>query len=247
MSDDKRENNLNEKPYDLQLKEFENKPISVYESGIAFIDKIQSEFQGNITYYYIFTLKSVKIGLRLKKKSDFRKEQIKNVENLRVRIAEKIFNDMNLFIGDKVNFNGKLVEDNRGYIVKNVRKVTKIPKDQVDSLQYHEEKRREAEKREKRLELIILKSLQDFAERFPRIHLEELVKKVGENEKKLIEIIERLIENKKLPAVFDHDSKGIEFHTIGADIEKLFETFDNWSEGEKELDNWSEGEKEKKI
>ena len=72
------------------------------------------------------SLKDVKFGPKLKKASDFREEDTENVEDLKVRISEKLQSENSLKKGDKVSFNGKLVKDNFwGNIVKNVRKISR--------------------------------------------------------------------------------------------------------------------------
>ncbi|NVM35278.1 MAG: Rho termination factor N-terminal domain-containing protein [Candidatus Lokiarchaeota archaeon] len=100
--------------------------ITVYECEITEIVERESEFQGNVTRFFMGSLKDAKFGPKLKKSSDFREEDTQNVENLKVRISEKLQSENNLKKGDKVSFNGKLVKDNFwGYIVKNVRKISR--------------------------------------------------------------------------------------------------------------------------
>ncbi len=113
---------------DNQFMEFVGKSITVYEGEISDLEKKEQDFQGNITVYYIITLKSAKLGPRVQKKSDFREEKIKSVEELNLRISEKIFDENDVKIGDNISGNGKLTRDNflRIYIVKNIRKIQKI-------------------------------------------------------------------------------------------------------------------------
>ena len=100
--------------------------ITVYECEITEIVERESEFQGNITRFFMVSLKDAKFGPKLKKASDFREEDTENVENLKVRISEKLQGENSLKKGDKVSFNGKLVKDNYwGYVVKNVRKISR--------------------------------------------------------------------------------------------------------------------------
>lgn len=104
-----------------------NKSITVYEGEIEDIIEKQQDFQGNITTYYIVSLKDVKFGPRVQKKSDFREEDVEEIENLKLRISEKLKGEQNIENGDKVSGNGKLTKDNiLGFIVKNIRKLTKI-------------------------------------------------------------------------------------------------------------------------
>ncbi len=111
----------------VELMSYLNTSITVYECEITDILERESDFQGNITKFFIVSLKDLNIGPKLKKKSDFTEKDIKNVENLKVRISEKIQYENNLINGDKINFSGKLVKDNYlGFIIKNVRKVSRI-------------------------------------------------------------------------------------------------------------------------
>lgn len=100
--------------------------ITVYECEITEIVERESEFQGNVTRFFMVSLKDVKFGPKLKKASDFREEDTENVEDLKVRISEKLQSENSLKKGDKVSFNGKLVKDNFwGNVVKNVRKISR--------------------------------------------------------------------------------------------------------------------------
>lgn len=100
--------------------------ITVYESDIMEIVERESEFQGNITRFFMASLKDVRFGPKLKKESDYREEDTENVENLKVRISEKLQSDNSFSKGDKISFNGKLVKDNFwGFLIKNVRKITR--------------------------------------------------------------------------------------------------------------------------
>ncbi|TET61323.1 MAG: hypothetical protein E3J52_01700 [Promethearchaeota archaeon] len=100
--------------------------ITVYECEITDIVERESEFQGNVTRFFMVSLKNAKFGPKLKKASDFREEDTENVEDLKVRISEKLQSENSLKKGDKVSFNGKLVKDNFwGNVVKNVRKISR--------------------------------------------------------------------------------------------------------------------------
>ncbi len=110
-----------------KLMSYINTSLTVYEGEIIDVVERQSEFQGNIINFFIVSLKDIKFGPKLKKKSDYREEDIKSVETVNVRISEKLQNENTFKKGDKINFNGKLVKDNFwGYTVKNVRKVVKL-------------------------------------------------------------------------------------------------------------------------
>jgi len=113
---------------DFQFMELVNNSITVYEGEITNSEKKEQDFQGNITIYYIISLKNVKIGPRIQKQSEYKEEDIKSVESLNLRISEKLHDENNLKPGDKVSANGKLTRDNflRMYIVKNIRKIEKL-------------------------------------------------------------------------------------------------------------------------
>ncbi len=102
-------------------------PISIYESEITKVVERESEFQGNVTRYFLAYLKDCKIGKRLKKKSDYREEETEIADSLIVRVSEKLQSENSFVEGEKINFNGKLVKDNFwGFMVKNVRKIEKL-------------------------------------------------------------------------------------------------------------------------
>ena len=112
---------------DLQFIDLVDKSITVYEGEITVMEKKQQDFQGNITIYYIVSLKNVKIGPRIQKKSEFNEEDIKIVNNLNIRISEKLYDENDLKKGIILSANGKLMKDNllKMYIVKNIRKIEK--------------------------------------------------------------------------------------------------------------------------
>jgi hypothetical protein len=118
---------VDENSDDFQLMGFLNTSITVYEGEITEIEEKQSEFQGNITIYYLTSLKNLKLGPKIARKSDFREEDIKESEELKLRMSQKLHDESGLNNGDKIKFNGKLVKDNMvGLIVKNVRKVEMV-------------------------------------------------------------------------------------------------------------------------
>ena len=109
------------------LMKFIDSPISVYESEITKVVERESEFQGNVTRYFLVYLKDSKIGKRLKKKSDYREEETEITDNLIVRVSEKLQSENSFVEGERINFNGKFVKDNFwGFMVKNVRKIAKL-------------------------------------------------------------------------------------------------------------------------
>ena len=113
---------------DYQFVDYIDKSITIYEGEITNLEKKQQEFQENITTYYIISLKDVKIGPRVQKKSDFKEEDITNVDSINLRISERLHDENDLKIGDKLTANGKLTKDNflKMYIVKNIRKIQKL-------------------------------------------------------------------------------------------------------------------------
>ncbi len=109
-----------------KLMKFTDSSITVYEGEIIEIVERESEFQGNITIFYMVSLENLKIGPKLKKASDYREEDTEKTQTLKLRLSAKLQNENSFKKGDKISFNGKLVKDNFwGYTVKNVRKVTK--------------------------------------------------------------------------------------------------------------------------
>ena len=113
---------------DFQFMELVDNSITIYEGEITNLEKKEQDFQGNITIYYITSLKNVKLGPRIQKQSEFKEEDIKEVDTLNIRISEKLYDENNLKPGEKVSANGKLERDNflRMYIVKNIRKIEKL-------------------------------------------------------------------------------------------------------------------------
>ena len=117
---------INESSSGVKLMSHLDTSITVYESDIMEIVERESEFQGNITRFFMASLKNIRFGPKLKKESDYREEDTENVENLKVRISEKLQNENSFSKGDKISFNGKLVKDNFwGFLIKNVRKITR--------------------------------------------------------------------------------------------------------------------------
>ncbi|MFW9824498.1 MAG: Rho termination factor N-terminal domain-containing protein [Candidatus Thorarchaeota archaeon] len=109
------------------LMKFVDQSITVYEGKISEMIKRQSDFQGNISIYYHLTLEEVKLGPRISRKSDYREEDIINVDKLMLRISERLYQEKNLKLNDKISVNGKLDKDNFwGLVVKNIRKVDKL-------------------------------------------------------------------------------------------------------------------------
>jgi len=117
---------IDESSSSAKIMKYLDSSITVYEANITDIVEKESEFQGNITTFFMTSLGNLKLGPKLKKASDYREEDTENVEKLKVRLSQKLQNENSFIKGDKISFSGKLVKDNFwGYTVKNVRKVTK--------------------------------------------------------------------------------------------------------------------------
>jgi hypothetical protein len=116
---------LQEDSADFELMSLLDESITVYDGRITTMEKKEQDFQGNITVYYIVSLKNVKIGPRIQKKSDFKEEDIKKIDDLNLRISERLYDNNDLKQGMKLSANGKLTKDNflKMYIVKNIRKI----------------------------------------------------------------------------------------------------------------------------
>jgi len=118
---------IDESSSGAKLMKYLDSSVTIYNGEITEIIERESEFQGNITIFFMASLEDIKLGLKLKKLSDYRDEDVESVDNLKVRISEKLQNENSFTKGDKISFNGKLVKDNFwGYTVKNVRKVSRI-------------------------------------------------------------------------------------------------------------------------
>jgi hypothetical protein len=118
---------IDEQSDGFQLMGHLNSSITVYEGKITEMLERESDFQGNITTYYLVSLEKVKFGPKLKKASDFREEDLETVDKLKVRISERLKNDNVLKEGNKIKFSGRLNKDSfLGFMVKNVRKVEKL-------------------------------------------------------------------------------------------------------------------------
>jgi hypothetical protein len=119
---------IDESSEDFLINEFLDKSITVYEGKISNLEKKEQDFQGNITVYYIITLKDVKFGPKIQRKSDFKEENLRLVESLNLRLSEKLYSENELEKGNRVSASGKLSKDNflKLYIVKNIRKIEKL-------------------------------------------------------------------------------------------------------------------------
>ena len=97
------------------------KRITIYDAEITDIEEKEDDFQGNITNYYLITLKNIEFGPQLKKQSDYRKEDIENVEDLKIRVSENLFSKDKYKLGDKISCNGSVNKDRMlGFMLKRV-------------------------------------------------------------------------------------------------------------------------------
>jgi len=98
-----------------------HKRITVYEAEITNIEEKEDDFQGNVTIFYLITLKDIEFGPQLKKKSDYRKEDIENIEELIIRVSVKLYSSDKFKIGDKITCNGGVNKDRMlGFMLKRV-------------------------------------------------------------------------------------------------------------------------------
>jgi len=110
-----------------KLMSYVNSRITIYEGEISDIERRESEFQGNITIFYLITLKNVRFGPQLKKKSDYNEDDIDTIENLRIRVSEIAFEKAQISVSDKISCNGGVNKDNFwGLMLKRVSKLQKL-------------------------------------------------------------------------------------------------------------------------
>ncbi|NVM16351.1 MAG: Rho termination factor N-terminal domain-containing protein [Candidatus Lokiarchaeota archaeon] len=95
--------------------------ITIYAAEITEIAEKEDDFQGNVTTYYLISLKDIEFGPQLKKKSDYRKEDIENVDKLIIRVSEKLYSSDKFKLGDKITCNGGVNKDRMlGFMLKRV-------------------------------------------------------------------------------------------------------------------------------
>ncbi len=110
-----------------KLMNYIDSRITIYDGEISDIERRESEFQGNITIFYLITLKNVRFGPQLKKKSDYNEDDIDTIENLRIRVSDNAFEKIKLSVGDKISCNGGVNKDNFwGLMLKRVSKLQKL-------------------------------------------------------------------------------------------------------------------------
>lgn len=113
---------------DIQYMKYLDQSITVYEGEISKIETKTQQFQEIETTYYLISLVNVKIGPRIQKKRDFKEEDVDSLDELSIRISDKLHEEMKLKEGDKITVNGRMSRDDflNLFIVKNIRKVTKV-------------------------------------------------------------------------------------------------------------------------
>jgi hypothetical protein len=116
---------VDETSEDFSFMDLEGKSITIYDGEINKIEEKEQVFQEITTKYYLISLKNISIGPKIQKKSDYREEDIQIIDELAIRISQKLFEEKKPKLGDKINVNGKLTKDNflRLFIVKNIRKI----------------------------------------------------------------------------------------------------------------------------
>ncbi len=107
------------------LRNHVGKRITVYEGEIADITEKSYEYQDEVVTYFLLTLKDIKFGPQIKKKSDYKEEDIKDIERLIVRLSDKT--GLGMKVGEKISLNGAVNVDNYlGFMLKRATKVKKI-------------------------------------------------------------------------------------------------------------------------
>ncbi len=101
--------------------------VTIYEGKIEDIIEKQSDFQGNITIYYLITVKDAKIGPQLKKPSEKKEEDIFSLDKVLLRLSDKAFNKVKVEAGDKITCNGGVDQDRiLGVMLKRVTAFKKL-------------------------------------------------------------------------------------------------------------------------
>lgn len=112
---------------DYNLFQYLDDRVTVYEGEIEKIEEKSYEYQGRVTVYYLATLKNVRFGPQLKRKSDYDEDKIVERDQLLIRVSEKKYSDNDLKEGDTIRCNGGVRRDNfLGLMLKRVTKVEKL-------------------------------------------------------------------------------------------------------------------------
>jgi hypothetical protein len=81
-------------------------------------------------------------------------------------------------------------------------------------------------------EIKIQNILMDFANKYPRILISEIVKRSKLETFTVESIVKKLISSGQIKAIFDDESRGLEFQFAMDEIDQLMKTYQNW-EGKK--------------
>ncbi len=101
--------------------------VTIYEGKIEEIVEKQADFQGNITIYYLITIKDAKIGPQLKKTKDKNEEEIFSLDKVLLRVSDKAFNKVKVEVGNKITCNGGVDQDRiLGVMLKRVTAFKKL-------------------------------------------------------------------------------------------------------------------------
>jgi hypothetical protein len=101
--------------------------VTIYQGEITEIIEKESDFQGNITIYYLITVKDAKIGPQLKKPSDKDEKDLFLVDKILLRLSENAYNKAKIKVGDKIKCNGGVDQDRfLGLMLKRVTSLKKL-------------------------------------------------------------------------------------------------------------------------
>jgi len=126
-SSEKSEILIDETSTEGKLTSYINSRITIYEGEISDIERRESEFQGNLTVFYMITLKNVRFGSQLKKKSDYDENNIDIIESLKIRVSDNSFEKADLSVSNKISCNGGVTKDNFwGLMIKRATKLQKL-------------------------------------------------------------------------------------------------------------------------
>ncbi|TFF95109.1 MAG: hypothetical protein EU547_07890 [Promethearchaeota archaeon] len=101
--------------------------VTIYEGEISKIVEKESDFQGNITTYYLVTVKDAKIGPQVKKTSDKKEEDLFSIDKILLRLSSNAYDNTNIDDGDKITCNGGVNQDRfLGVMLKRVTKFKKL-------------------------------------------------------------------------------------------------------------------------
>ncbi|TFG01975.1 MAG: hypothetical protein EU542_05965 [Promethearchaeota archaeon] len=109
------------------FKLLQHNRVTIYEGEITEIAEKESDFQGNITIYYLVTVKDAKMGPQLKKSSDKKEEDLFTVDKVLLRLSDNAYDKANVDVGDNITCNGGVDQDSfLGVMLKRVTKFKKL-------------------------------------------------------------------------------------------------------------------------